>query len=627
MVSGKPVKQKKQQKQNQRNPSSSSSPLRLIGGQYEINGRWPIFALAVLTYLLSLPLFAPWSWWPFGFIVFTPWIVSFCIARRRFWVYLASYLLGAAFFLTHFKWLYSTTPPGYIAGSLYLAIFFPVAAWLMRYMYRKRNLSMAITFPIVWTGLEFFRSIGPLSFPWFLLGHSQIRLLTMVQIADLAGVFGVTFVVAVVNGWLADLLLRPIMVWKESKGRRAWRIPAGTVVMIVLLVGTIVYGRIRLNQNMGKPGPEVAVLQGDFKLFTDGREGHSWREKRDFYLNLVRRAAQRYPDMIVLPETPWTMYLNKQLRELRHNGLLEKVNEERREELLRLADISEMQNRRWKKMSKKYDTAIVVGSLAEEPQPDGAYPLVHRYNSAFVYKPESRNAGRYNKIHRVLFGEYVPFRYNEWLNPLYWWLNSLSPWGSDGYEYSITAGTEFTTFSVNPDTKSATTQSNSTEKDSGYEFAITICYEDAIPQVFREFVVDDQGNKRVDFMLNISNDGWFGHGPQQPQHLVNCAFRAVENRVSVARSVNTGISGFVRPDGSWHSLITGARGTLDAGGTGYEVARVQVNPRVTVYSVYGDAFGIACLIFLLVGMVDAVVAGFRHRFPRRPKNKEVTSGG
>jgi len=610
------VKQKQSNKPNQPKQSSSLSPLRLIGGQYEITGRWPIFVLAGLTYLFSLPLFAPWSWWPLGYVVFTPWIVSFCIARRRFWIYAVSYLLGAAFFLTHFKWLYSTTAPGYIAGSLYLAIFFPLAAWPVRFLYRRRNLSMAIAFPIVWIGFEYIRSIGPLSFPWFLLGHSQIRLLSMIQIADLAGVFGVSFVVAVVNGWLADLLLRPIMIWKKDNGWRAWSVPAGTVVMLILLAATFVYGRFRLTQHISKAGPEIAVLQGDFELFTDGRKNSTFEEKRNFYLRLAQKAAQQFPDMIVLPETPWTMYLNKELRDLPGSELLKQVNTKRQKELLWLAEISEMQDRRWKELADKYKAAIVVGSLSEEPQPDDAYPLVHRYNSAFVYPPDGSESQRYDKIHRVLFGEYVPFRYNNWLNPLYWWLNSLSPWGQGGYEYSITAGREFTTFNINPDPKRNTTQSRPSSKEEGFNFSITICYEDAIPQVFREFVVGDDGRKRVDFMLNISNDGWFGHGPQQPQHLVNCAFRAVENRVGIARAVNTGISGFVRPDGSWHHLITGTEGKLDAGGTGYRVARVFVDPRITIYSVYGDAFAIACMLFLLVAIADAVVAGVRQRRQR-----------
>jgi apolipoprotein N-acyltransferase len=108
-------------------------------------------------------------------------------------------------------------------------------------------------------------------------------------------------------------------------------------------------------------------------------------------------------------------------------------------------------------------------------------------------------------------------------------------------------------------------------------------------------------------MLNISNDGWFGHDKQQAQHLVSCAYRAVEHRVPVARSVNTGISGFVETDGSWHNIITGREGTLAAGGEGVATARLHLDARKTIYTRYGDVFAIICLILTAVAAVDALV--------------------
>ncbi len=143
--------------------------------------------------------------------------------------------------------------------------------------------------------------------------------------------------------------------------------------------------------------------------------------------------------------------------------------------------------------------------------------------------------------------------------------------------------------------------------DRQVRFGAPICYEDVIPDVFRGFMCDKDGNKRVDFMVNISNDGWFGHGAQQAQHLANCAFRAVENRVGVARAVNTGVSGFINPDGSWYSLVGASDRDPQVGGTGYRVDQIRIDPRVTFYSRYGDLFAFVCLGLGLVAMFDSLV--------------------
>lgn len=567
--------------------------------------------MAALTYILSLPLFAPWSLWPLGFVVFVPWIVAVCIARRAFWVYLISFLLGASFFLTHFHWLYVTTPEGYLAASIYLAFYFPLAAWPLRHLYRQRNLSLAITFPIVWTAFEWIRSLGALSFPWFLLGHSQIRFLTIVQIADLAGVYGVSFLVAMVNGWLADLLLRPILFWKDMAGRPARKIPAGTVLMILFLGFSLIYGRIQIARTPTEPGPRISVIQGDFVLTPDDPGPNN---KRELYVDLLHRASVDRPTMLVLPETPWDMYLNREIRELPSDSILAGIGGKRRENLLIWSKYSRLDHEYFVQLTKNFDAVIVTGSLSLEPQPDHVYPDTHRYNSAFVYMPGEPEPGRYDKIHRVLFGEYVPFRYSKYFNFLYWWLNAQTPWGMGGFEYSITAGKQFTTFTLPEHLEGG--------KDT--RFGVTICYEDAMPYIFRQFVLDRDGHKRVDFMLNISNDGWFGRGYQQPQHLVNCAFRAIENRIGIARSVNTGISGFINSDGSWHGLILPAEGRFRAGGTGYQTNHVNLDTRVSLYSRYGDVFALACTVFMMATLIDAVVVRWQAKGrPQEAKQKGV----
>lgn len=559
-----------------------------IGDTRTVLRRWWVIGLLALgTWLLSLPLFEPFSWWPFGFVVFVPWLVALGASARPVWIYVVSYLLGSAFFLFHLHWLATTTREGYVAAAVgYLAWYFVLAVWPIRYAHLRWRLPMTVVFPIVWVAVELLRSRGMLAFPWFLLGHSQARATIMIQIADLAGVAGVSLVVAAVNGWLADWWLEvlrgaPGTRWRP---RRATAIQ-GTVVAAVVLA-TLIYGRVRTTSPPWQKGPLISVVQGDFLLAAvRGAGGASEAEKMGHYLRYMAEASEAKPDMIVLPETPWGMYLNKEIREAE--------------------PMWNVYHEAFRNRAEGYGTYITVGGISQEPQPPGAYPEAHRYNSAFVYAPDDPEPLRYDKIHLVPFGEYVPFRYSKHFFWLYRFLNDswFNPWGAGGYEYSLTVGDEYTTFPLSP----------RTFEHEPFRFAVTICYEDVIPFVFRRFVTDDQGVKRVDFMLNISNDGWFGRGWQQPQHMVNCAFRAVENRVGVARAANTGVSGFIRPDGTWYSLMSPSDDKPRAGGLGTRTARVVVDPRVTVYSRYGDVLAWACVLLVFGEIVIALVVRQRSR--------------
>ena len=348
--------------------------------------------------------------------------------------------------------------------------------------------------------------------------------------------------------------------------------------------------RRQLCQQRAAVGPRISVLQGDFVLSpVNDPSAPSDDDKRRSYFALFDQATAHSPDMVVLPETPWFMYLQQGGR-------------------------YSAWNYKFVRLAAQHHTNIVVGSLAEQPQPPGTYPAVHRYNSAFVYRPDVREPDRYDKIHLVPFGEYVPFRYCKRLHWLYRFLNDgpWNPWGRDGFEYSLTAGTEYKAFAM---------QAPSLSGDA-FRFGVTICYEDVIPDLFRHFVTDRDGKKRVEFMLNISNDGWFGRGPQQPQHLVSCAFRAVENRIGIARAVNTGVSGFLDSDGSWHDLMADPGDTPRAGGTGLRVAPVRIDRRVTFYSRCGDVFAKACAILTGLAIGDALMHGVRGwralRRSRRP---------
>ncbi len=574
-----------------------------------------------MSYLLSLPLFEPRSFWPAAYVVFVPWLVGLCLARRSRGVYVGSLALGLAFWLTHCRWLQPVSLPVYLAGCLILAFGFLGVAWLIRRLHVRYGLALTVVFPVAWTVYELFHSRGLLNTPWCLLAHSQVRFTPVIQIADLAGVLGVTFLVAMVNGWIADQVLTRLKP-QAPRAEGKLRLGACTAAVVVVLLGTLLYGYVRLNAPPGRPGPRVAVVQGDFplqpgldnnarviedplpiddeldRLIREDKEAFN-ADKRLVYLRLLGQAAAARPDLIVLPETPWNMVLNREYRE-------SPLNIERPK--------ARLQHEEFARLAREHDATIVVGGLSQVLRPPGFYPAMREYNSAFVYGPSEAEPRRYDKVDLVFFGEYLPFRYSSRLHRLFRLLNDASwnPWGAGGKEYVTTPGSQYTTFAMHAPSRDGET----------FRFAAPICYEDAIGHTYRRFVVAPDGGKRVDFMLNISNVGWFGHRNQQAQHLAACTFRAVENRVWIARASNTGISGFIDVHGRWHDLVNGADDVPRPGGMGYRVAEAQVDPRVTVYSRYGDVLAWCCVA--AVGLAVALVAGDALRTAIRRRRDSAT---
>lgn len=549
------------------------APARLIGGQFQIESNAPVAILASVSLVLCILIFPPVNWWLLAYVCLTPWLVFVCTSDRPKRVYVASYALGVGFFLINVHWMAPVTLPGYVALAVFFGLSFPIAAWPLRHMFRRHGASMAIALPIVWTAVEFIRSQTLIGFPWFLLAHSQYRVIPIIQISDLIGAYGVSFVIAMVNGWITDLLIQPILIWRREQPERTTRLPIGSFAVVAVVTGTLVYGGMtRLpttdesattgpasGEVGGTNGPRIVVLQHDFPMFVDLARLNQTPPTDIYhaYMELVKQVVPLRPDLIVLPETAWPGYMNKEFLEA-DASYLEAL---RAKEFPRstIADVTGYRD--WCRQTletlraagREAGATIVTGAASIEWKPTEIPPRVERYNSAFRIPPDPADPIlRYDKVHVVLFGEFVPFRYGRF-HALYEWLNSITPWGAGGLEYSLTAGDEFVPFEF------------AAQSLGGKRFraGAPICYEDTVPYVARSFAEPhgrsaDRGEekKRVDVLLNISNDGWFMHSSQLEQHLASSVFRAVEHRVSVARAVNTGASAIIDPDGTIRRRVT-----------------------------------------------------------------------
>lgn len=186
-----------------------------------------------------------------------------------------------------------------------------------------------------------------------------------------------------------------------------------------------------------------------------------------------------------------------------------------------------------------------------------------RYNSALLVDMRGDPIARYDKIHLVPFGEYVP------LEKQMPFLKAFTPYETD---YSCKPGEQWTRFPL-------------TVRDRTYHFACLICYEDSDASLARQYV--RPGEAGVDFFVNISNDGWFDGTAEHEQHLAICRFRAIETRRSVVRAVNMGISGVIDPDGK----VIALPGETWAQSKKIEAvvrARVPIDSRSTLYARFGD---------------------------------------
>lgn len=544
-----------------------------------------IAAFALASALLQSLIFAPISIWPLAYICMAPWLILTAATTLAPRVYFYSFVLGVISFLINMRWMYAATGWGYLALAVYQAAYFPFVACPVRHAARRRRWPLAIVFPFIWVGSEALRSVVISGFPWFYLAHSQYRFLTVIQISDLVGAYGVSFVVAAVNGAIADHLLAKYCGegGTGTEGRR----DLGTTRLIsivfagFLLLAVCFYGQVQLRRNTITEGPKVALLQGDYFVSVEGPDS-SEQQRMQTYFEMIEAAAVEKPDLFVLPETPWYMFLNPEGRDF--------------------FQLSRTSFARFQRYASQFEAYVVTGSASLERTPHDLLAKERRYNSATVFHPDGREPGRYDKVHLVPFGEYVPFRFGR-LRPLYLWLNRMMPFaGEEGDdEYSLFPGQKFNVFAMTPPS----------QPDKSYRFGTPICYEDVMPYVSREFVFGGSNVKRCDFLLNISNDGWYGRGAQQPQHLAICAFRAVENRVGIARSVTTGVSAFIDPNGRIYDRVTGNPGKGWPQQSGFRVSRIQVDSRYAIYSRYGDWFAWGCALLWLLTYIDYWIARAR----------------
>ena len=518
---------------------------------------------AGLLWLCYFPV--NWGW--LAWVALVPLLVLVRATARPRVVYLSAWIGGLAFYFPALQWMRVADPRMYytwIGLAIYCSLYFPLTLLIVRFLDRRTRLPLALTLPVVWIALEFFRSWFCTGFSWYLVGYTQHDFLPVLQIADLAGVYGVSFLVVAVNAVLFEALYR----WGGYRTRFAGPdvpLPRSPVELVIeagvvaaALLAAIGYGEWRLNQDAFTPGPRIALIQGNVpQQIRNNNEMIALMETH--YVALCDLAAQQEPkpDLLVWPETSFPYSWSDSAADapspapagwdgdvqMCRFGLTEIARcwgtthrrVDRHTNLLLGLDsgVFEADGRKHACNSAlllDVDAAALpalgASTAAMLASPSAPGPLLAG-SAMFPGRTDADVLGRYDKIHCVPFGEYVPFR--DWLP----WMRVFAPLR---FRLQHEPGRDATHFSlkIGPDRR--------------FSFGVAICYEDTDPDRTRPYAGGD-GEPPVDFLLNISNDGWFDGTSEHDEHLAICRFRAVECRRSIGRAVNMGVSAVIDPDG------------------------------------------------------------------------------
>ena len=499
-----------------------------------------LIALGVALYLL--PFYWP-GLWVLSWVAIWP---AVQIAQRSTpgQAAVRGYLLGLSIFVVGVYWLVHVTVIGWLLLSAYLGAYVGLFTFIIAGVGQRRRVPLFIAAPVFWVALEFVRCNLFSGFPWLQLGHSQHAFLPIIQVADFSGVYGVSFLLAMAGTAASEVprLLRQPRRSPVGKTKCAWVSVALTAIAIVC---ALAYGYWRLNSLHIEQGPRIATVQGNIpqsvKLEYDFDQSVATLHK---HIGLSRDAIAQRPDVIVWPETMSPGILNLPAEGFGTHG--------------RLAELCRAELR---KLAADASARLLIGTIAVE-----GVPIERCFNSAFFYSPEMSLLGRYDKVHLVPFGEYVPFRTQ--LPFLGWFVPTQT---------DLTPGRDMVLFEV-----------------LGHKFGVLICYEDVVPSLARQL-----RGKGADFVVNITNDGWFRGSAELEQHNGISVFRAVENRLGVVRAANTGMSSFISPTGRVYKALERDGKRREVEGT--LVSNVVLCEAKTLYLQIGEGLAWLC-VALAVGI-------------------------
>jgi apolipoprotein N-acyltransferase len=493
-----------------------------------------------------------------GFAWVAPALMLLAAPRRGADAARAGYVAGLAFWLASLYWLLlipATGLPilGWLALSAFLALYSALWVWLV-----AGTLDQCLSWPqrtvwalggaAAWVMTEFFRSHFLTGFPWSLLGASQFKMVPLIQIASVTGVWGISFLVA----WFSLALFSSARRIIQLPGQRyAWQ--SEMMLPLLTIVVLYVYGMFQQDRPAGTQSSlRIALIQPSIPQTAIWSPGEDKR-RFDQLLDQTEAVMTNSVELVIWPESA-----------------VPGLDDETYSKISRFARI--------------HHTWIILNAEDDTLSP----AATNYYNASFLIDSAGRWQQVYHKRKLVIFGEYIPLV--RWLPFVKYFTTITGGWS---------AGTAAAYFKITPDSppdvsepKTITINGPAGPGRQTVVAAPLICFEDSFPELARNS--DDHD---LDFLVNLTNDGWFGGGAEQWQHAADSVFRTVENGVPLLRCANNGVTCWIDKNGRLREVLTGQNGDVHpAGALVIDLPLMSHDsPKpLTYYQRHGDWFAWTC---------------------------------
>jgi apolipoprotein N-acyltransferase len=495
-----------------------ASKLRAAGLAIVLSWGWKRGTIALAAGALSSLAMAPINAWPVLFLTFpvAVWLIDGAAAGRLRGVPAAAmtgFWFGLGYFVPGLYWIgyaflvdastFAWLMPFAVLGlPAYLALFTTLGFAFARLLW-TRDASRVLALAIGLTVAEWFRGQVLSGFPWNAFGYALTEPLALAQTASLIGIWGLTFLA------IAIFASPAVLIDGRSHGRSPWIAP---VAALALLLAMGVFGVIRLSLNPTRIVADVKLRVMQPNLQQDAKFNYAAKAQvMQKYLTLSDRASGpgssgvRDASILIWPESAFPFFLTR--------------------EADAMAEIADLLS--------KGGTVLITGSVRAPDVPPGTR-ITRAYNSIYVIDHDGSVLSFYDKLHLVPFGEYLPFQ--NWMEYL-------------GFEQLTKIQGGFIPGTVR----------HSLQIPNAPRALPLICYEAIFPSA-----VATQED-RPGWIVNLTNDGWFGISTGPHQHLQQARVRAIEQGLPLVRAANTGISAVIDPLGRIVAeLGLGIEGVLDS---------------------------------------------------------------
>ena len=547
---------------------------------------WPWLA-AICSGFLYAACFPPFNLTWLCWIALTPLIAAIWFSggeSRHPWLrnLLLGYVTGLTFFWIVFSWLTTVTILGWFVLEFYMAIYVAIWAWfcgLVRprpkinrvgcskweqmlsqartsatppqspWTKSTNNLRLALLLAAAWTTLEWLRGWVFSGFGWNGLGVALHDNWPLIQIAELTGVAGLSFLIAFVNVIILTTAYRLVV---EAR-TRVMRPHFDFTFTMAAIVGVLVFG-FRATQVPSAAKPlRVTAVQSNVPQNQKFDPQFTRRIFDQFRrLSEIALRSNPPPELLVWPESSMP------------GPVL--VDQESYKFVMDLAADA--------------DADFLLGTIDE----DGG----DVYNAAILLSEGGERVQIYRKVHLVPFGEFVPGRHTV---PL------LARIVGDQVPGDFKAGKEHTVFTLT---------------NGDVQVAPLICFEDTIGELARQFVVPTETSPGANLLVDVTNDGWFQHSAGSPQHLANAIFRCIETRRPMLRAANTGVTCFINQFGRVTQELRDETGSTFTEGVLSGDIKVPSEHELTFYARHGELFAKVCGVITLIAIVLTSLTRWRR---------------